>query len=125
MEKRPSKQNDPENARKSFQELEDSRFLEDGYGIFLEMKKKYPNNTTADLDNILNGICASLLCLMGFHVNEDDYKNFIQLIWQILNKNTTQKIKIDIPIHSDLERKQEDSDHLNGFRCTNDLDPEQ
>lgn len=34
-------------------------------------------------------------------------------------------IKTDSPTHSDLEKKQEDSGHLNGFRCTNDLYPEQ
>ena len=35
------------------------------------------------------------------------------------------RLKIDTPTDFDPEKKREDSDHLNGFRCTDDLYPEQ
>lgn len=78
------------NERKSFQDLpgnENPQFLEDGKRIYLEMRNKYPNNTNEDLDNILNGICVSLICLMRDAVNKDNHKYFLQLIHKILSKN--------------------------------------
>lgn len=79
-----------EGNRKSFQHLnaeENPQFLEDGKRIYLEMRKKYPENSTIDLDNILNGICASLICLTFDNVGKSNHKYFLQLIWNILNKN--------------------------------------
>lgn len=76
--------------RTPFQHLsseENPRFLEDGKRIYLEMKKKYPNATNEDRDNILNGLCAALTCLMFDNVDKSNHKNFLQLIWKILNKN--------------------------------------
>lgn len=78
------------NVRKPFQHLpgnENPQFLEDGKNIYLELKKKYPENTNKDLDNILNGLCAALICLTFDNVEKDNHKNFLQLIWNILNKN--------------------------------------
>ncbi len=77
-------------SRKSFQHLsgdENPQFLEDGKRIYLEMRQKYPQNTNEDLDNILNGICASLACLAYENIHKSDHKGFLQLIWSILNKN--------------------------------------
>lgn len=76
--------------RKAFQHLpgeENPQFFEDGKRIYLEMKKKYPNQTNEDLDNILNGLCAALTCLVYDNVDKSNHKNFLQLIWNILNKN--------------------------------------
>lgn len=76
--------------RKSFQHLpaeENPQFLEDGKRIYLEMRKKYPENTNKDLDNILNGLCASLTCMIHANVNKDNHKNFLQLIHKILSQN--------------------------------------
>ncbi len=76
--------------RHSFQHLpgnENPQFLEDGKRIYLEMKKKYPKKSVEDLDNILNGLCASLSCLMYNNVEKDNHKNFLQLIYNILSKN--------------------------------------
>lgn len=76
--------------RKSFQHLpgnENPHFLEDGKRIYLEMRNKYPKNNNAHLDNILNGLCAALTCLMNENVHRDDHRKFIQLIWNIINKN--------------------------------------
>jgi len=76
--------------RKPFQDLpgdENPQFLEDGKRIYLEMKKKYPNKTHEDLDNILNGLCASITCLMYDNVDKDNHRNFLQLVYKILNKN--------------------------------------
>lgn len=76
--------------RTPFQHLpgeENPQFLEDGKRIYLEMKKKYPNATNEDLDNILNGLCAALTCLVWGNVDKSNHKNFLQLIWNILNKN--------------------------------------
>jgi hypothetical protein len=76
--------------RKAFQPLpgkENPQFLEDGKRIYQEMRKKYPNDTTEDLDNILNGLCASLTCLFVAHVGKDNRKNFIHLIYKILMDN--------------------------------------
>jgi hypothetical protein len=76
--------------RKPFQNLpasENPQFLEDGKKIYLEMKKKYPNQSNEDLDNILNGICAALTCLMWDHIDKDNQLYFLQLIHNVLSKN--------------------------------------
>ncbi len=76
--------------RKSFQPLpgnQNPQFLEDGKRIYLEMRQKYPKNNNIHLDNILNGLCASLLCLMHDKVNNKDHKQFLQLIYKILSSN--------------------------------------
>lgn len=77
--------------RKSFQNLpanENPQFLDDGKRIYLEMRKKYPKYNNVDLDNILNGLCASITCLMMDNVEKDNYKQFLQLVYKILIKNT-------------------------------------
>ena len=76
--------------RKAFQNLpseKNPQFLADGKRIYLEMRKKYPKNTDEDLDNILNGLCASLFCLAYDAVQKENHKQFLQLIWKILNGN--------------------------------------
>jgi len=76
--------------RKAFQYLpgnENPQFLEDERKIYLSMKNKYPNSTDEDLDNILNGICASLIFLIMNNVHRDNHHIMLQLIWNILNKN--------------------------------------
>ena len=76
--------------RKSFQELpavDNLKFLKDGEEIFKMMKNKYPKNSVEDLDNLLNGICASLVILISNHVDEDKRKSFVQLIYKILYSN--------------------------------------
>ncbi len=76
--------------RKSFQKLpseENPQFLEDGKQIYIDMRKKYPNNSDKDLDDILNGLCAALTCLMYDNVEKSNHKNFLQLVWKILNDN--------------------------------------
>ncbi len=76
--------------RTPFQDLpgkENPQFLIDGKRIYMELKEKYPNNTNEDLDNILNGLCAALICLVRGNVDKSNHKNFLQLIWKILNKN--------------------------------------
>lgn len=77
--------------RKSFQHLsskDNPQFLEDGLSLFVKMRMKYPQNSEEHLDNILNGICCSLVLLMQENVDKSDHKNFLQLIWKILNDNT-------------------------------------
>jgi hypothetical protein len=76
--------------RTPFQHLpsnENPHFLEDGKRIYKEMKQKYPNVNDEDLDNILNGICAALICLICDNVSKDNYKYMTQLVYNILNKN--------------------------------------
>jgi len=76
--------------RKSFQDLpgdENPQFLENGQKIYLQLREKYPNNTVEDLDNILNSLCTAMLFLVLNNVEHSDRKNFLQLIWKILNKN--------------------------------------
>jgi uncharacterized Zn-finger protein len=77
-------------TRKAFQPLPDNenpQFIIDGTNLYHELKNKYPNNTNEDLDNILNGLCAALICLMYGHVEKDNRKQFLQLVYTILNKN--------------------------------------
>jgi uncharacterized Zn-finger protein len=77
-------------TRKAFQNLpgeENPQFLQDGKMIYHLMKSKYPNENNESLDNILNGICAALICLMNVSVNKDNHKYFLQLIHNILSKN--------------------------------------
>lgn len=76
--------------RKAFKNLpsnENPQFFEDGKRIYLDLKKKYPKKNNKDLDNILNGLCAALTCLMYDNVDRSNHKNFLQLIWKILNMN--------------------------------------
>ena len=76
--------------RKPFQDLpgnQNPQFIKDGKAIYFALKEKYPEQTDEHLDNILNGLCAALSCLVCEHVDKGDHKNFIQLIWVILNKN--------------------------------------
>ncbi len=79
-----------DNNRKAYQHLpgeENPQFGEDGLWIYNEMRKKYPNNDVIDLDNILNGICASLSILMHVNVDRSNHLAFLQLIYQVLKKN--------------------------------------
>lgn len=76
--------------RKTFQDLpgkENPQFLEDGKEIYLKLKKKYPNESAEHLDNILNGLCAALTCLITTSVGKDNHADFLQLIHSILKKN--------------------------------------
>lgn len=77
-------------ARKSFEDLpakENPHFAEDGLMLYKLMREKYPENDIAAIDNILNGICASLSILMNTHVGKDDRPYVIQLIHKVLTKN--------------------------------------
>jgi hypothetical protein len=76
--------------RKSFQPLsaeENPQFLMDGRNLYNNMKRKYSSHTNIDLDNILNGLCAALTCLMFDKVDKSDHLQFLQLIHSILKKN--------------------------------------
>jgi hypothetical protein len=76
--------------RKSFQHLpadDNPQFLQDGIEIYKKMIEKYPEKNVENLDNILNGICAALTCLMTANVDKRDHRNFTQLIYKILNDN--------------------------------------
>lgn len=76
--------------RRAFQNLpgaENPQFVEDGRRIYLELKEKYPNKNNKDLDNILNGLCASLIYLMYDNVDRSDHKMFLHVVWKILNNN--------------------------------------
>jgi hypothetical protein len=60
---------------------------EDGRRIYLDLRQKYPKNTIEDLNNILNGLCAALTCLMCDAVQKNDHMQFLQLVYQIIHKN--------------------------------------
>lgn len=78
------------NERKAFQNLpavENPHFLEDGQKIYKELRINYPQDTNEHLDNILNGLCAALTCLMRENVQKDNHRYFIQLIHSILSRN--------------------------------------
>ncbi len=79
-----------ESKRKAFESLpgnENPQFLEDGKRLFLELRSKYPSHDVEHLDNILNGLCAALTCLMRSCVDKDNHKNFLQLVYKILYEN--------------------------------------
>lgn len=76
--------------RNGFQELpgsENPQFLEDGKRIYLEIRKRYPEDSIEDLDNILNGLCAALIVMLEENVDKSNHKNMVQLIYQIISKN--------------------------------------
>ncbi len=76
--------------RKVFQDLpgnENPQFLEDAKEIYISLAKKYPPVNVKNLDNILNALCASITILAVNNVEKNNHKNFIQLIYKILNKN--------------------------------------
>lgn len=76
--------------RKPFQHLDgkdNPQFLQDACEIYELLKKKYPDKSIIHLDNILNALCGSLVILTLNNVQKDNHKNFLQLIWNILNKN--------------------------------------
>ncbi len=77
-------------ARKSFEDLpvkENPHFAEDGLMIYKLMREKYSKNDVESLDNILNGICASLSILINTHVGKNDQPYLIQIIHKVLIKN--------------------------------------
>lgn len=76
--------------RKAFQNLpadENPHFAKDGLEIYELLRKKYPEYTVVHLDNILNGIAASFVILCRNHVAKNNRKYFIQLFFNIVNKN--------------------------------------
>jgi len=76
--------------RKVFQYLsgeENPQFVENGKKIYLELRKKYPNDTAKDLDTILNSLCAALLCLIKCNVAEENHLCILQVVWKILKQN--------------------------------------
>jgi hypothetical protein len=78
------------NERKAFQKLsaeENPQFWEDGMEIYDLFLEKYPEPSIENLDNILNGLCASLTILMRINVDKDNHRQFIQLIYKILMDN--------------------------------------
>jgi hypothetical protein len=77
--------------RKPLQSLpgkEYPQFMTDGKRLYKELKEKYPNQNDEDLDNILNALCAALVCLTVGNVEKDDRKMFLQIIYKILDQNT-------------------------------------
>jgi hypothetical protein len=76
--------------RKLFQSLpgaENPQFMEDGKRIYLELRKKYPDCTNEHYDNLLNGLCAALVCLISLNVDKDNHRYLIQVINKILSNN--------------------------------------
>ncbi len=85
---------DTMSKRKPFQELPSEQhpeFLQDGKYLYLYLKEKYPKETVENLDNILNGLCAGMICLIRSSVSYDDYNAFLQLIHKILSDNLRNK----------------------------------
>jgi hypothetical protein len=78
------------NERKAFQHLagdENPHFLEDGKRIYLELEAKYGSKDDIACDNILNGLCAALTCLIHANVAKDNRPVMLQIIHNILSKN--------------------------------------
>jgi len=67
---------------------ENKRFEENGKTIYLMLKSLYPEKTAEDLNLILYSILSSLIILMRENVEYDNHKNYIQLVYTLLNKNT-------------------------------------
>lgn len=76
--------------RKGFQPLsgkDNPHFLQDGKLVYAVLKERYPKETIEHLDNVLNGLCAALTCLMTTSVEKDNRRNFVQLVYKILSDN--------------------------------------
>lgn len=76
--------------QKAFQHLpgeENPQFLEDGKHIYFELEAKYGSKDVVACDNILNGLCAALTCLIHLNVAKDNRPQMLQLIHRILSKN--------------------------------------
>lgn len=79
-----------EDKRTPFQDSsrnEKLKSLNDGKNIYAMMRKKYSTDTKEGLNNILKGIISSLILMMLAHVEKDNHRKFIKLIYQILNQN--------------------------------------
>ncbi len=76
--------------RKAFQHLpgeENPHFLEDGKRIYLDLEAKYGSKDVVACDNILNGLCAALTCLIHTNVAKDNRPQMLQIIHKILSNN--------------------------------------
>ena len=76
--------------RKSFEKLsgeDNPHFSADGYKIYHELRKRYPNHTIEDLDSILNILCGSICYLIRDNVDKDNWAMLMQLVFKILCEN--------------------------------------
>lgn len=60
---------------------------EEGSRIFKELRKKYSNDSTRDLNIILNTLCYSLIISAKKIFDEKDYGLFIELVKEALDEN--------------------------------------
>lgn len=66
---------------------EDDVAFQEGLRIFGELKKKYCNESTSDLDIVLNALCAALIRLAELNIREKDHVSFVALVNTVLMKN--------------------------------------
>lgn len=59
-----------------------------GRNIYINLLRKYPEDTIRDKDIILNSLCCALLCLMYNNVDSSDREDYVKLISNILMKNS-------------------------------------
>lgn len=69
-------------------EDQNSLILQEGKRIYLELSTKYPEDTIAQKDLILNSLCFALVCCMKMNVSANDYPYFMQLVHKILKDNS-------------------------------------
>lgn len=60
----------------------------EGFQIYSELIKRHGNDTTEDLDQVMNSLCFALICLMKNHVDKDNIPVILQVIHKILSENT-------------------------------------
>ena len=66
---------------------ENSIAFQEGFRIYGELRKRYPNNNVTDLDIILNSLCAALIRMCELNTHKKDQKNYVPLIHKILTNN--------------------------------------
>jgi hypothetical protein len=59
--------------------------------IFGYLRKKYCNDSTSDLDIVLNSLCFALLRLIKLSVAPDDHEAMVKIITDILMKEVKRK----------------------------------
>lgn len=60
---------------------------EEGFRIFVDIRKKFNNNSERDLDMVLNSICAALVQLFNLTAIKNKPESCVELIKKIIINN--------------------------------------
>lgn len=76
--------------KKAFQaasEEDVQRYFEEGKNIFLALNEKYVQDTSENIDSILNSLAAAFYLFLKARIDEDDQRQILHILYQILTRS--------------------------------------